>query len=316
MFRTVVEINPYPEKITYESNIMTLGSCFSEHIGKKLQNAFFQTDVNPFGVLFNPVSIRNSINLLLENKNFTENDIFQHGSLWKSFHHSSLFSANTPEECLLKMNLRARKGMENLAKADFLLITLGTAWVFEHIETKEIVSNCHKLPASRFVRRRLSVQEIVGECIALLHKLKILYPNLKIIFTVSPIRHWKDGAHENNLSKSTLLLAVESIQKLFQNVTYFPAYEILLDELRDYRFFATDMLHPSELAIDYIWQRFSETYFSQKTNQLRKRLEQLSDQMAHRPIHPESIEHSYFIYNLQQQKSQLKTEFPFLAERF
>ena len=154
MFRTVVEINPNTEKISYESNIMTLGSCFSEHIGKKLQNAFFLTDINPFGVLFNPVSIRNSINLLLENKNYTENDIFQHGSLWKSFYHSSLFSANTPEECLFNMNMRARQGIENLSKADYLLITFGTAWVFEHIETKEIVSNCHKLPASKCIRKR------------------------------------------------------------------------------------------------------------------------------------------------------------------
>lgn len=315
MFRTIVDIKPSPEKISYESKIMTLGSCFSEHIGKKLKTAYFNTEVNPFGVLFNPVSVRNSINLLLENKVFSENDIFKHGSMWHSFNHSSLYSATTAEECLLNINVKMRAGVESLQHVDYLLITLGTAWVFEDVETGKVVSNCHKLPASRFVRRRLSVQDIVGECIALLHKLKILYPNLKIIYTVSPIRHWKDGAHENNLSKSTLLLAVDAFQKLFQNVHYFPAYEIMLDELRDYRFFATDMLHPSELAVDYIWQRFSETYFNQKTSQLKKRLESISNQMAHRPIHPNSIEHSFFTYNLEQQKSQLRMEYPFLSDR-
>ncbi|MDD3080366.1 MAG: GSCFA domain-containing protein [Paludibacter sp.] len=315
MFRSVVQIPSYPEKISYEHNIMSLGSCFSENIGMKLQSAYFSIDINPFGILFNPVSIKNCIEKLIKNNAFVEKDLFKHQSLWGSFYHSTLFSATSPEVCLKNINERFEKGHENLEKANFLLITFGTAWIFEHKETNTVVTNCHKLPASNFVRRRLSVDEIVSEYIALFHKLHILYPTLKIILTVSPVRHWKDGANDNNLSKSILLLAVDKIQSLFEHVFYFPAYEIMMDELRDYRFYDKDMFHPSEVAIDYIWQRFSETFFSQKTLQLKKKLENIRQQTEHRPIHPDTIEHSYFMYMLEQQKAQLKQQYPFLAGR-
>lgn len=316
MFRTTVKIEPSALKISHEDKILTLGSCFSENIGDKLQKAFFETDINPFGVLFNPSSIKNSLNMLAEHKVFTEQDIFKHGSLWNSFSHSTLFSTQHVEDTLQQINSRLSIASGNLSKTKFLLITFGTSWVYEYKDTAAVVANCHKLPANQFTRRRLSVEEIVCDYIALFHKLKTEYPDLQVIFSISPIRHWKDGAHENNLSKSILHLSVEKLQKLFSWVNYFPAYEILLDELRDYRFFASDMFHPSELAVDYIWQRFSETYFSTKTNQLKVRLEKLSTQMAHRPIHPDSIEFSYFSYQVEQQKAELRKEFPFLERRF
>lgn len=316
MFRTTVKIEPSALKISHEDKILTLGSCFSENIGDKLQKAFFETDINPFGVLFNPSSIKNSLNMLAEHKVFTEQDIFKHGSLWNSFSHSTLFSTQHVEDTLQQINSRLSIASGNLSKTKFLLITFGTSWVYEYKDTTAVVANCHKLPANQFTRRRLSVEEIVCDYIALFHKLKTEYPDLQVIFSISPIRHWKDGAHENNLSKSILHLSVEKLQKLFSWVNYFPAYEILLDELRDYRFFASDMFHPSELAVDYIWQRFSETYFSTKTNQLKVRLEKLSTQMAHRPIHPDSIEFSYFSYQVEQQKAELRKEFPFLERRF
>lgn len=315
MFSTHIEIPHSPIKITYTDCVMTLGSCFAENIGKRMSNAYFQLDINPFGVLYNPVSIANSINLLLQNKPFTKEDIFENKSMWQSFAHSSLFSDSTPEGCLQKINSQLNLAVEFIQKIDFLIITFGTAWVFENKKSGKVVTNCHKLPANEFVRRRLSVQEIVVDYTALIDKLKVLFPNLQIIFSVSPIRHWKDGAHGNNISKSTLLLAIDALQQYFQNVHYFPAYEIQLDELRDYRFYGSDMFHPSDVAVNYIWKRFSETYFSTETYELKKRLEKLSIDLAHRPLHPDSVEYKLFLYKVEQQKKELCTEFPFLAER-
>ncbi|HEY5591574.1 MAG TPA: GSCFA domain-containing protein [Paludibacter sp.] len=315
MFQTRVEIPLSPVNITYESHVMTLGSCFAENIGKKMHDVYFLTDINPFGVLYNPVSIRNSIALLLKNNEFTKEDIFENKSLWQSFSHSSQFSDSTPEVCLDKINNRLETSRSFLQKADFLLITFGTAWVFEEKKSGSVVANCHKLPESKFVRKRLSVSDIATDFTVLISKLQTRYPNLELIFSVSPIRHWKDGAHENNISKSTLLLAIDTLQKVFEHVHYFPAYEIQLDELRDYRFYASDMLHPSEVAVDYIWKRFSETFFSDQTMQLKMRLDQLAADLAHRPLHPESIEYNNFLIKTDKRKAELKIEFPFLINR-
>jgi predicted heme/steroid binding protein len=295
---------------------MSLGSCFAENIGKKMKDVYFETDINPFGVLYNPVSIVNSIEILLQDSSFTGNDIFENKSLWQSFSHSSLFSGISSEVCLDKINTRLNTSREFFKSTDFLLITFGTAWIFEDKKSGRVVSNCHKLPASEFVRRRLSVEEIVLDYSKLISNLQTLFPNLKLIFSVSPIRHWKDGAHENNISKSILLQAIDELQQKFDSVHYFPAYEIQLDELRDYRFYASDMIHPSDLAIEYIWMRFSDTYFSEQTLSLKKRLEQLSADLTHRPLHPESAEFSDFMKQVDKRKTELLTEFPFLSGRF
>ena len=315
MFTTPIDIPISPVKIDHKSNMLMLGSCFSENMGKKLQNAFFQVDINPFGVLYNPFSIRNSINYLIENKEFTRNDVFRYGSLWHSFSHDSSFSDINQDECLRKINLRLSQATDLLHTTDFLFITFGTAWIFESLKSNKPVANCHKLPAKEFRRRRLSVEEIVSEYQQLIGRLQTVAPHLNIIFSVSPIRHWKDGVHENTISKSTLLLTVEQLEKTLPNAFYFPAYEIMMDELRDYRFYAADMFHPSETAVDYIWQRFSDTYFSSETQVLKKRLEQLSTDMAHRPLHPETEEYKAFLKNVEQRKTGVITDFPFLEDR-
>ena len=245
MFQTRVEIPKSDFKISYDHSLLTLGSCFAENIGQKLQNIYFETDINPFGVLYNPISISKSIQRLLENKEFTEKDLFQHRGLWQSYSHSSLFSATTAEKCLYNINLRFEKAANQLINTNVILITFGTAWVFEEKSSGNVVSNCHKLPANHFNRRRLTVDEIVANYSNLINTLTAKLPDLKLIFSVSPIRHWKDGAHENNVSKSTLLLAVDKLEREFNSVHYFPAYEIQMDELRDYRFYAADMVHPS-----------------------------------------------------------------------
>ncbi|HET7732523.1 MAG TPA: GSCFA domain-containing protein [Paludibacter sp.] len=315
MFQTNVEIPPTGLTITYGDRIMTLGSCFAENIGGKMKQLYFDTDINPFGVLYNPVSISNSIKMLIENRSFTEDDLFQNRGLWQSFSHSSLFSATTAEKCLETINERFYAAVDFLQETNFLVVTFGTAWVYEEAKGGRVVSNCHKLPASSFIRRRLTVTEIVSDYSELLTRLKTLYPRLQIIFSVSPIRHWKDGAHGNNVSKSTLLLAIEALQDEFDNVHYFPAYEIQLDELRDYRFYASDMLHPSDVAVDYIWQRFAETYFDEATNRTKKELEQLQGDLSHRPLFPDSEEYEKFRRTTEKRKQELINKYPFLVKR-
>lgn len=316
MFSTRINIPESFVKINYSHKVLTLGSCFAENIGNKLQNAYFLSFINPFGVLYNPMSIGLGIRYLLSDKEFTENDLFQSGSLWNSFAHSSAFSATTPDETLQKINSRLLASRYFLSETNVMMITFGTAWIFENKETDSIVANCHKLPANQFNRRRLTVDEIVAEFTEIIDLLRRQNPGLQFIFTVSPIRHWKDGAHENTVSKSTLHLAVDALGKAFENVEYFPAYEIMMDELRDYRFYATDMLHPSEQAVDYIWQRFAETYFSGETLELRKELEQLRNDLNHRPLHPHTFEYQQFLSSVEKKKNTLIENYPFLKERF
>jgi len=315
MFQTKVQISSSPLKIGYENRVMALGSCFAENIGKRMNDASFLTEINPFGVLYNPVSISNSIELLIHNKPFTEKDLFQNKGLWQSFSHSSFFSGITAEKCLENINDRFQKAADFLAKTNFLLITFGTAWIYEEQKSGRVVSNCHKLPAMVFFRRRLTVEEIVTEYSKLINELTNKLPHLKLIFSVSPIRHWKDGAHENNISKSILLLSIEELQKQFEQVHYFPAYEIQMDELRDYRFYASDMLHPSDVAVDYIWEKFCQTYFDEPTSKIKIELEQLSTVLSHRPLHPQSEEYQKFQANITKKKEELIACYPFLNDR-
>jgi len=315
MFQTRIEIPLSKTKISFEDRIMTLGSCFAENIGKKMKEAYFETDTNPFGILFNPVSISNSLELLLQTKTYTQDDIFEYNSMWQSFSHSSLFTDSTSEGCLSKLNSRLSTARVFLSQTNVILITFGTAWVFEDKKSGRVVSNCHKLPADVFTRRRLTVEEIVADYTLLINKLQSVFPTLNIIFSVSPVRHWKDGAHDNTISKSTLLLAINELQQQLEKVHYFPAYEIQMDELRDYRFYAADMLHPSDVAVDYIWNRFSDTYFSKQTLALKKRLEQLILDLNHRPLHPDSIGYIKFLDKTEKRKEEIIQEFPFLSGR-
>lgn len=315
MFRTEVEISPAKNQISYKNQLLTLGSCFSDNIGQRLNNAFFQVDINPFGVLFNPISIKNSLGILVNEELLSESDLFKHGSLWSSFSHSTLFSSVDKSECLNNINLRIKTASAYLREANFLLLTFGTAWVYELITTGAVVANCHKLPANNFVRKRLTVEDIVTVYSDLLKLIHQLNPGLQVVFTVSPIRHWKEGAHDNNLSKSILLIAIEQLNKQFNFTDYFPAYEIQMDELRDYRFYAADMLHPSETAIDYIWEKFSQAYFTTETMQIKTDLEQFRASMNHRPIHVASQEHKLFVQSHEKKKKELILKYPFLSER-
>lgn len=275
---------------------MMLGSCFAEHIGKKLDENKFSVDINPFGTLYNPASVANGLRILLQSVHFTSGDLFQQEGIYHSFTHHSRFSAPTEDECLEGINDRMRLSSGNLSIANRLVVTWGTAFVYRLKSDGQIVSNCHKLPDKMFVRERLTVQDIVEDWRKLAIALWERNPSLKILFTVSPIRHWKDGAHENQLSKATLLLASEALRKEFPGqIAYFPAYEIMMDELRDYRFYADDMLHPSPLAIEYIWQRFAENFLSRETLAILKEWGDIQKAINHKPFQPESDTYKRFI---------------------
>ncbi len=314
-FRTEVQISKPFFSINYQHRIMSLGSCFAENIGKNMQDMYLDVDVNPFGVLYNPMSILQSIEMLISNKQFTEKDIFVHRGLWNSFSHSSQFSDTKPDHCLEKINACLKISSVFIENANVLLLTFGTAWVYEEKESGQVVSNCHKLPCSVFIRRRLNVDEIVNAYSTLFDKLQKTNPKLKVIFSVSPVRHLKDTAHGNNLSKSVLLLAIDALCSQFENVFYFPAYEILLDELRDYRFFADDMVHPSVVAVQYIWQKFAETYFDKESQNYFQEVKQLNNDLNHRPFFPESEEFEVFKTNLNKRKAKLIEKYPLLKNK-
>jgi hypothetical protein len=262
IFRTPVIIKESQNKITYHTKVLFLGSCFTENIGNKLEFLKFQVDINPFGIIYNPESVGNSLEVLMEKGLFNKEDLGYNNNQWYSFYHHSRFSNVDAERCLEKINQGIEFSNNFLKECDFLFITFGTSWVYRLKESQLVVSNCHKIPASEFEHSLLKTSEIIDKYNKVLNKLFTFNPKLKIIFTVSPIRYWKDGAVGNQLSKSTLIMVINELIKGFTNIDYFPAYEIMMDDLRDYRFYAEDMIHPNQVAINYIWNRFSDTYIA------------------------------------------------------
>lgn len=315
MFRTIVNIPEAKNKIDFESVILTMGSCFAENIGQRFFSHYFNILVNPFGILFNPSSISQNIRKIISGKLFEKVDLFQYNDIWNSFAHSTLFSKTNQDDTLRLINESLLNAYKTLQSADFLLITWGTSWIYERIETKEIVANCHKLPASDFSRRRLSVEEIFTDYQLLIRDLKFFNPNLKIILTVSPVRHFKDGAHENNLSKSTLLLASDQLTKQFDSISYFPAYELQMDDLRDYRFYADDMCHPSEQAIEYIWNHFSGVFFDHQTKTTIRDIASYNSMKNHKFLHPDTSESKIFQQKVVENRKKLILKYPFLENR-
>ena len=281
--------------IDYNSRLMMLGSCFAENMGSKFSYYKFDVDVNPCGIIYNPLSVANVLRLLVEGKRFEKNDLREVGGKWVSLFHHGAFSSADPDECLHRINDRLTKATGELRTLDLLVITWGTAWVYKYIPENIIVSNCHKIPSREFERSRLSVEDIVREYLVLIERLREINPGLRILFTVSPIRHWKDGAHGNQLSKATLLLAIDRLREEIQHVYYFPAYEIVLDELRDYRFYAEDMLHVSGFTVDYIWERFLYSFISPEVFGLMNQIGRINKGVAHRPFEPQSEEYQRLV---------------------
>lgn len=295
-FRTPVKFEKALFPFSYSTSVFLIGSCFAENIGEKLDAAFFPVDINPFGTIYNPASVASGLRMLLDRKQLNRTDLFFHAGSFHSFTHHSRFSDPSADVCLKKINERLISSAETLRNADRLIVTLGTAWVYELKANGQIVTNCHKLPEKEFIRRRLSVSEIVADWDMLLTDLLQENPNLKVLLTVSPVRHWKDGAHGNQLSKATLLMVVDELRRLYPEVIdYFPAYEVMMDELRDYRFYADDMLHPSSLAIDYLWNCFLEQYITPESKKLLVELQELEKAVKHRPFYMESEAYQIFL---------------------
>ena len=298
--------------IDYNSRLMMLGSCFAENMGSKFSYYKFDVDVNPCGIIYNPLSVANVLRLIVEGKQFEKSDLRQVGGKWVSLYHHGAFSSTDPDECLRRINDRLTKATGELRTLDLLVITWGTAWVYRYTRENIVVSNCHKIPSQEFERSRLSVEDIVKEYLVLIGRLREINPGLRILFTVSPIRHWKDGAHGNQLSKATLLLAIDRLREELQHVYYFPAYEIVLDELRDYRFYADDMLHMSGFTVDYIWERFLYSFISPEVLGLMNQIGRVNKGVAHRPFDPQSEEYHRLVKKMLAEIAMISRSYPMI----
>ena len=311
-FRTKVELPVGQGEIRHSDSISLWGSCFAENIGKLLSDNKFDCDVNPFGILYNPLSIAKSMSILLDGKTYHEEDLRFDKGIWYSLMHHSSFSSTDQSECLEKINLRIVKGREMLGKARWIIFTWGTARVYEWKETGEIVGNCHKLPDRLFTRRLLGVEEVVSVFGSLLKKIHLINPDAQFLFTASPIRHAKDGMHGNQLNKAVLLLAIEKLCREIPSCHYFPSYEIMLDELRDYRFYADDMLHPTPLAVNYIWECSCSSFFTADTLRIMKDWQEIRKALEHRPFDAKSEAYYTFLSQIMLKIERLKEKFPYL----
>ncbi len=309
-----VEIPEFPGKMEYSSGSVMLGSCFTGEIGEILRQLKFRVDINPFGILYNPVSIANSLKILLEKRFFTPDDLFFKEGRWFSFAHHSRFASEKRGQALEIINGRIQSGSENIRTADYLFLTFGTSWVYELKATGQVVTNCHKVPASEFNRYRLPVEEIFEVYSELLEEIWLVNPRVQVVFTVSPIRHWKDGAIENQISKATLIVAITRILEHFTNQQchYFPSYEIVMDELRDYRFYATDMIHLSEVAVNHIWEKFEEALVAEESQMIAKEVRSIQKAMMHRPMAVHSPEYENFVTERLKKISNLQEKYPYL----
>lgn len=312
--RTEVDLPDFKRKMGYRHPSMMIGSCFAENIGNYLQELCFPMQVNPFGILYNPVSIANSLGFLIDGKRFTEQDLFYSNGLYNSFFHHSRFSDPDPVNALKCINLQATEASDVLKNCSHLFITFGTSWVFRNKISGVVVSNCHKLPAVTFEHFRLSVAQITEAWIPLIGQLRSINPQLQIVFTVSPIRHLKDGAHENQLSKSTLLMATEELISRFGNdlISYFPSYELVLDELRDYRFYASDMTHLSEIAVDFIREKFTDAILDQEAKNISAEIGKILPSLKHRPMNNNDSGYVSFIDKQIEKTLLLQNNYPFV----
>ena len=313
-FSTEVELPKIVKKLGYRHQSMMIGSCFAENIGTYLQELCFPIMVNPFGILYNPVSIASSLDHLISGKIFTEEDLFYSNGQYNSFSHHSRFSGSDPVNTLAQINAQIAEASTVLKKCHHLFITFGTSWVFQHKTKGVVVSNCHKLPAATFDRYRLSVSQITETWFPLIDKMISLNPELHLIFTVSPIRHLKDGAHENQLSKSTLLLATNELKSKYGSdvISYFPSYELLLDELRDYRFYASDMTHPSEVAVDFIREKFVSAILDKEAKTVSSELDKILLALKHKSLNNNDKNYISFIENQIEKTDQLQIKYPFV----
>jgi hypothetical protein len=314
-FRTEYKAEVAPSGyVSHSSKIMLIGSCFSENIGEKLERNGFHAFLNPYGILFNPDSIRDCLKDIITGKKFQREDFFEHEGVWHNYHLHGSFSSANIDDAVNFINARSEKAAKFIKETNVLILTFGTAWIYELRESGKTVANCHKMPQQLFTKRKLTVGEIVNHYSWILDHLKNMNPDTRIIFTISPVLHLRDGMIENNQSKSILNVAIQELLKKFDCAEYFPSYEIMLNDLRDYRFYASDLSHPSQLAIDYIWDKFRQTYFNASTLKAMSEVEQWFQKKEHRAIHPETEAHKKFIAALEKETEAMFQKYPHLKE--
>ncbi|NOY38055.1 MAG: GSCFA domain-containing protein [Chlorobi bacterium] len=311
-FRTIVEPDEFPVKINYDTPALFIGSCFTNSIGEYLAAMKFPALVNPFGIMYNPLSVGRTLERILEGTPFTPDELGNQNGMWFSFMHDTSFSGPEREKVLENINDQLKQGAAFLKKTRLLFLTFGTARVYEWLEDDRVVSNCHKLPARMFRHRLLHPEEIITHYEKLLAGLYAMKPGLQVIFTVSPIRHWKDGAVGNQVSKSVLFVAIHELLSRFPEAGYFPAYEMVMDDLRDYRFYAEDMLHLRDEAVNYIREKFVKALMDPGATPIMKEVEKLQKALRHKPFRPESREYKNFVRSQIGYISQLEKKYPFL----
>lgn len=317
-FQVDFDIKKLEQPIQLHYKMLLVGSCFTENIGEKLRKHKFDVIENPHGILFNPVSVVEAITDYIQCKQYSQQDLFYLNEAWHSWNHHSRFSALNPDESCHRINLSNQTAHGYLKKADYLVITLGSAWLYMLTEKaanasiSKTAANNHKAPNDWFQKRLMTSQEIITLFDALIQSLKLFNPNLQCLLTISPVRHLREGLIENNRSKAILIQAVHQLVELHQHVHYFPAYEIVIDELRDYRFFAEDLVHPNYQATQYVWEKLVEACMDENTKMGMKEIAEINLAFQHKPFNPDSEKHHHFLKLYLEKTKYLKSKFPFI----
>ncbi|KGO87122.1 GSCFA domain-containing protein [Flavobacterium rivuli WB 3.3-2 = DSM 21788] len=316
-FSTQIPIPQGDIKIDHTSRVVSLGSCFAVNIGQKLDYFKFRNSTNPFGILFHPQALQKFIGFAVHQKQFTEADIFFHNERWHCFDAHSDLSHSDKEVLLTNLNAATTLAHAHLQSATHMLITLGTAWVYRNIQSNELVANCHKVPQKEFTKELLSANAIKESLQNIIAMVAGVNPAAQIIFTVSPVRHIKDGFTQNQWSKANLISALHEVLLTSPSgvggLDYFPSYEIMMDELRDYRYYAEDMIHPSQTAIDYIWERFTQSWVSEGSEGVMKTVDSIQKGLQHRSFNPNSAQHTAFLSKLNDKILLLQKQYPHIA---
>lgn len=313
---TIIPIKPLSDQIDYQSKIVSIGSCFAVNMAQRFQKFQFQNAVNPFGILFHPVAIARLIQFAIEDKTFTKQDVFFHNEVWSCFDAHSDLNELEQEDIICTLNTKLQTFKQNITEASHFILTFGTAWIYRNTTSNQIVANCHKVPQNQFEKELLSTTNCEQAIKQIEKGIRTLNPNIQMIYTISPVRHIKDGFVENQRSKAHLISALQAhLENNTEKNYYFPSYEIIMDELRDYRFYAKDLLHPNELAIDYIWEKFIENCINPNTIPTMKRVDEVQKGLAHRPFNPYTEAHQQFLDKLAQKLDVLLEKYPFMNFR-
>jgi uncharacterized protein YqgV (UPF0045/DUF77 family) len=309
-FRTELILPESDRKISHSQKILGIGSCFVDSIGEKLEESKFQVLLNPFGTLFHPLAIENALARIHSLTFYSQDEIFKYKDLHFSWDHHSSFSQTTMKATLEKVNSELEMANNFMQNADCFILTFGTSWVYKLKELGLFVANCHKVPNPNFQKYLLTDTQIkssIKNCFNLIFDIN---PNAQIITTISPVRHTKDGIVENNISKSRLISNLCDVAMQYDKVDYFPSFEIMMDDLRDYRFYKDDLIHPNEMALQYIWEKFSDAYFEESTKERIKIAKKINLSLAHRPMNTNTTSYKEFLYKTQKNIESVEGNFP------